>query len=132
MSERDDDQSARPGCMDEALGAARAATPDRPELPPELAARLLADARVAQPRRARLGRRFGWPGWLGWPDAAALAASLAAGLWLGLAPPAPLAGTLAGLQAGLRAGMAVPGTAGDLLAPMDAGLIAAAAGGADA
>jgi hypothetical protein len=136
MPERDDERRARPtgeaeAALAEAFAAARAAAPDRPALPPALAARLSADAHAAQPAPPRALRRRP-PAWHAWPEATALAASLAAGVWLGLAPPAPVAGTLAGLQAGLRGETPRVGTAGDLLAPVDAGLIVALHGGEDA
>ncbi len=136
MSERDENGRGRPMGLEEALDAARSAAPERPELPPELATRLLADARAVQSERPGPAHGVRHPilrgvAWLAWPDSAALAASLAAGLWLGLAPPAPVAGPLGGLQAVLRGDGVVPGAAGDLLAPVDAGLIAAAEGGED-
>lgn len=63
---------------------------DVPDLPPALAARILADARAHQPSPAR---GAGWRPWGivgalgGWPAMAGLAAASMAGVWIGVAQP---------------------------------------------
>ncbi|GHF50681.1 hypothetical protein [Seohaeicola zhoushanensis] len=89
MTEREFDT----GPLDDLFAAARAAPP---ALPPALAARMLADAgRVLDERQAPRPAMPGWRAQLaeaigGWFGVGGLAAACAAGLWIGLAPPAGL------------------------------------------
>lgn len=85
MSERDGDEIE----LDALFLAARRETA---HLPPALEARMLADATLARRTdraarwRDRLHRLLAGLG--GWPAVGGLAAASAAGVWLGLAPPA--------------------------------------------
>lgn len=76
--------------------AARAAPP---KAPPGMVSRMTANAEMARTEALRRsGVAAGGPGWLaqlsgilgGWYGAGGLAAACAAGLWIGLAPPAGL------------------------------------------
>jgi hypothetical protein len=64
-----------------------------PEVPPQLAARILADARAEQARVLRRPvSRGGFLEWLrasvgGWPAVGGLAAATCAGFWIGISPP---------------------------------------------
>jgi len=91
------------------FAAARAECPETPTLSDDFAARLMADARAAQPAGPRggqvlaIGPRAPFAGLrdmlraagFGWPSATGLAAAALAGLWIGYAPPAPLEGVTA-------------------------------------
>jgi|AACY02.2.fsa_nt_gi hypothetical protein len=80
-------------------------TARRPDPVPSeaLMARVLADAAAEMPRRAAAAPRrgAGWSAlWLalgGWTGASGLVAATAAGLWIGIAPPAGLDGLAASL-----------------------------------
>ncbi len=86
MSEMDQ----KPTELEALFAAARA-----PALPPDLSARILADAAAEQPRLPpceprrlrphRLRQVFGLLG--GWPGLGGLVAASAAGVWIGVAPP---------------------------------------------
>jgi hypothetical protein len=80
-------------------------------MPPDLGARLLAQAWEAQPparsapRRPAVARaavaRRGWQAAIGgWPALAGLAAATLAGVWIGAAPPAGLTALVADLAGG--------------------------------
>lgn len=85
--------------LERALAAARAAPP---EAGADFLARVLADAEAVQdgfaarPAAARAGT--GWRGVFralgGWPALGGLTAATVTGLWIGVAPPAPLQATV--------------------------------------